>query len=543
MSLTNINKSSIAGVLNRTFDMKDVAGAYILIPDFQRPYCWSAEDIRILLNDVDELRYENDQKGYLGPNNEVDPYYFGTVCFKREKRDSGAFVLELLDGQQRLTSILMLTLLLYRRAARHADEDIHSFCAFVDNLLGDGWQESIVVKQPQTIRQIRKVALELDLDYEMVEVEATASSPSSTASKFYADTLRHDCRRMRFILEHGMVAVSFLETAREASQFFQGENNRGLAMSLLDLLKAYHLRFETEPKAIDRIQAIWSVFMPPEEEEDGETNSTASAENHSSTTQRRALRIVEDIVIPLLLLRFGVYPLSANDPRNVDHLKGVLGTPKGDLLADEKIKLLTAQKAEEELEYKLPPADLLTPMPPGLPFFEAIDQYRRFADAVAQFAGNKFSYFKNSSKIAYWMLIAWVDRYLPQKLSRQSAEVIKDALESDPEFRAYSRVILMFLKLMKQLKYHDEKGQEITLGVYDRVEFESILRLMQYESVSKSLFFLPHHTKSPAACRLELQRRLRPENIKNFNIKNFKWPALLYKKAYESREIIMKSNA
>lgn len=49
MSLTNINKSSIAGVLNRTFDMKDVAGAYIFIPDFQRPYCWGAKDIRLLI--------------------------------------------------------------------------------------------------------------------------------------------------------------------------------------------------------------------------------------------------------------------------------------------------------------------------------------------------------------------------------------------------------------------------------------------------------------------------------------------------------------
>ncbi|MDR3899073.1 MAG: DUF262 domain-containing protein, partial [Duodenibacillus sp.] len=208
MSLTIINKSSIAGVLNRTFGMKDVAGAYILIPDFQRPYCWSAEDIRLLLNDVDELRYENEQTGYMGPNNEIDPYYFGTVCFKREKRESGAFVLELLDGQQRLTSILMLTLLLYRRAARHADEDIQSFCSFVDNSLGDGWRESIVVKQPQTIRQIRRVTRELDLEYEIAELEARASAPSSMASKFYGDTLRHDCRRLRFILEHGMVAVS-----------------------------------------------------------------------------------------------------------------------------------------------------------------------------------------------------------------------------------------------------------------------------------------------------------------------------------------------
>ena len=541
MSLNNITQSSIAGVLKRTFCRQRVSNAYILIPEFQRPYCWTAENIRHLLSDVDSLRYRDEETGYLDPKGEVIPYYFGTVCFRRIRTESRDFVLELLDGQQRLISLLLLTILLYRRAARHADDNIRSFCGFVDYHLGHGWQDGIVVKQPQTIRQIRKVARELDLEYEVAELEAEAFGPDSPAADFYAETLRHDCRRMRFILEHGKVAVSILETPREASQFFQGENNRGLSPSLLDLLKAHHMRFETRQVAIDRIQDIWSVFVSPEEIA-GKNDSKSSTADDLIEAQHHALWIVEDLVIPLLLLRFDVFPLHANDPRNADLLKGVLGTPKRDRLADEKIERLFSQKKESmQTRGKLSPADLLQPMRPGLPFFEAIDQYRRFADAVEQLGANIPRYFKNSYKVAYWMQICWVDRFLLKNRSSQSVEDIRNALAADPEYQAYTRTIDRFLRFLKRQVYRDENGIPIELGVFERVDFGTVLRLMEYWNVSQSLFFLPHHTNSPTACRLELQRRLRPENLGSLFPKT--WMAERYESAYKSIRTIATAKA
>lgn len=393
MTLSNITQCSIAGIFRRTFYRRRVNNDYILIPEFQRPYCWSATDIRHLLSDVDALRYRSDQTGYQEAEGDPDPYYFGTVCFRRHQTSSGSFYLTLLDGQQRLTSILLLTTILYRRAEHHPDKEISAFCRFVDTRLGEGWRDCLIVKQPQTIRRIREVAKEFELEYSIAELEARAMGSSSREADFYTETLRQDCRRMRFILEYGMVAVSILETTREASQFFQGENNRGLSMSLLDLLKAHHMRFETAPKTIDKIQALWSIFVPPEEKESA-AEKASGAERASTgnrlAEQRRALWIVEELVLPLLLLRFGVFPLYANDPCNADFLKGLLGTPRHDRLADEKIQLASGRTPKGEL----PPADLLQPIRPGLPFFAALDQYRRFADAVDQLEANKPRFFK-----------------------------------------------------------------------------------------------------------------------------------------------------
>lgn len=55
MTLSNITQCSIAGIFRRTFYRRRVNNDYILIPEFQRPYCWSATDIRHLLSDVDAL--------------------------------------------------------------------------------------------------------------------------------------------------------------------------------------------------------------------------------------------------------------------------------------------------------------------------------------------------------------------------------------------------------------------------------------------------------------------------------------------------------
>ena len=69
-----------------------------------------------------------------------------------------------------------------------------------------------------------------------------------------------------------MVAVRLLISQAAAEQFFQGENNRGLPLSLLDLLKAYHMRVA---KACfhQEIGRIWHLFNEGEEEVPDEEES------------------------------------------------------------------------------------------------------------------------------------------------------------------------------------------------------------------------------------------------------------------------------
>ena len=70
------------------------------IPPCQRPYCWKLSDIEHVLADVADKR----------SSESTTPWYFGPICFRRDKD-----VLQIYDGQQRLTSMLLVVSVLAER--------------------------------------------------------------------------------------------------------------------------------------------------------------------------------------------------------------------------------------------------------------------------------------------------------------------------------------------------------------------------------------------------------------------------------------------
>ena len=110
-------------------------------------------------------------------------------------------------------------------------------------------------------------------------------------------------------------------------------------MSLLDILKAYHMRFETAPDRQKEIRRIWSAFneSPPSESD----RETLDDEDSKAAAARLAQRkyAVEAHVIPALLMRCDIdpWPESANSPQNADLLKGIIGTHRRDRIVDGKL--------------------------------------------------------------------------------------------------------------------------------------------------------------------------------------------------------------
>lgn len=86
---------------NNAKNIKEIlANDNYIIPRYQRNYAWGKAEISQLIKDVDEFFPEE--------NNEKKSYYLGSlVCFKRE---DGNF--ELIDGQQRHTTITLINLVL-----------------------------------------------------------------------------------------------------------------------------------------------------------------------------------------------------------------------------------------------------------------------------------------------------------------------------------------------------------------------------------------------------------------------------------------------
>lgn len=109
MSKLNVDQKTI----NDLFSDKK---ADFLIPDYQRPYAWSEEQCQTLWDDIFLFCFpDNDYQAF----DEDEEYFLGSiVTFKNEKGKS-----EVIDGQQRLTTLMLLLRAFYDKFASMKDKN------------------------------------------------------------------------------------------------------------------------------------------------------------------------------------------------------------------------------------------------------------------------------------------------------------------------------------------------------------------------------------------------------------------------------------
>ncbi len=535
-----IESSSIAGVIKRSFDRQGRKWIkHIVLPDFQRPYCWSLSDIQKILDDIDELRFSSEDRQYR-----EDEYYLGSICVmpaNESKDPDHLHDIALLDGQQRLTSLMILAHVLHTRAMKSTKNEIWSLGNAIDWSMGSHqeWKHAFLYRDPQTLRHIAEIHAEIERGYRQLEVDSALDDMHDGDSlSFYEETLLHDLRRFRYILHWGRVAVTVLQDIAEAEQYFQGENNRGLPMSLLDILKAYHMRFESDPVRLEEIRRIWSTFneLPVPEVDLNKTPEESLEDEVARSNTRVAKRkhSVEAHVIPALMMRCGIepWPSSANTPQNADWLRGIVGTHRDDRIVDRKLSVSTDKHL----------FDLLEPVQTGIGFFRMLDQYRRIDEALDVMEQQEKNIFNptagftlngDQTQILRLALIAWVDRFAPAPKGIEtfavdtSPEAWARFLSSDIEFRTYAR---HFARFINRLRNKDEKKDP---GAFKRLDKASLLRCLRYENVRTNLIFLPHRSATPASCKRELLNATTPQAMAAGDFFRSKKRLERYKRAYQ----------
>lgn len=192
------------------------------IPDYQRPYKWTAQNVMSLFDDI---RMHSDKPAYR----------LGTVVLHSNKEDSS---LDIVDGQQR-TLTLMLALLAINTYYNNnkASDDAKS----IDRVLRD---------LPQKVQAfINKPQFKDDFSlYNLYENYKVISNIINRGDF----TLQH----IQFLLTRCEVVIFVLDKESEAFQFFDSQNSRGKDLYPHDLLKAFHLReFKTGDEAL-RIKTV-----------------------------------------------------------------------------------------------------------------------------------------------------------------------------------------------------------------------------------------------------------------------------------------------
>ena len=202
-----------AGELNTSTSISRIISIFELlkdptlaIPQYQRPYKWTAKNINQLFSDI-------------AVHKDKTAYRLGTIVFHKDKdKENGKEVKNIVDGQQRTISLMLAAVALIKRNKKEKFKQKH---------LSDAMDQ---LQNARTPLSFESEISQTNIYNNYQEIDRLVSHDSFTEE--HIDFFLHKCE---------VVTVTLTDVS-EAFQFFDSQNARGRDLEPHDLLKAYHLR-------------------------------------------------------------------------------------------------------------------------------------------------------------------------------------------------------------------------------------------------------------------------------------------------------------
>ena len=240
MSKLNVDQKTI-------FDLFSDKKADFLIPDYQRPYAWDEEQCQTLWDDIFLFSFPDNNYETFDENEE---YFLGSiVTFKNEKGKS-----EVIDGQQRLTTLMLILRAFYEKFANMQDKNSILTRDRIEKCI---WKTDTFGTADKNILKIdSEVATDNDKD-EFLELLRTGIVKQGSKSQYIINyqfiQRKIDDFLQEFpsffpylparILGHCILLPIEAESQDTALRIFSTLNNRGLPLSDADIFKAQFYKF------------------------------------------------------------------------------------------------------------------------------------------------------------------------------------------------------------------------------------------------------------------------------------------------------------
>ncbi|TMP14247.1 hypothetical protein CWC02_18855 [Pseudoalteromonas sp. S2721] len=177
------------------------------IPAYQRPYKWSQTNLADLLSDLKVYR-------------EKSAYRLGSVVFHKHI-DSDKEALDIVDGQQRTLTLLLLVKALFEER--------------LNSLKRQDVKETLITLTEPINSFLARQTFNSDISHRNLHQNFMAAKRAVARSDFTEADID-------FLLNRCEVVTFVLDDVSEAFQFFDSQNARGRDLDPHDLLKAFHLR-------------------------------------------------------------------------------------------------------------------------------------------------------------------------------------------------------------------------------------------------------------------------------------------------------------
>jgi hypothetical protein len=243
--------------------LSTISRSRIVVPTFQRGYEWGKKHVEAFWTDIQQFEKER------GSQNGSNMYFLGPIVVLQKPND----ITELLDGQQRLaTATILLSVLRdiakatgvkdgidfardtqaqfitkeggeYALQLGETDEDY-----FRDSIQNDG-QVTAIPK----LRTHRNILVARAFLTEKVSSKVGGSNPNAKLTIL---------RSLRQILVSDLVFACIpVESERDAFRIFETLNDRGLRLSVPDLLLNYLMRLANPEKNRKQIRDLWTEMV------------------------------------------------------------------------------------------------------------------------------------------------------------------------------------------------------------------------------------------------------------------------------------------
>lgn len=273
-----------------------------VIPEYQRPYSWTEEQVITLFEDITEFSINvggSERKGAM--------YFLGSIVSYINENDE----CEIIDGQQRLTSLfLLLRAILYKLeySEDKSSKEAQNFIGKISSCLWEAGELTGEIDRTKPLISSRVINNEgNEIFFRILETGKTIPKAKDNYSKNYRlfqSLLETFCKHQSGVskgvydfvyalLNQVIVLPITADTQDTALTIFSTLNNRGLPLSHADIFKAkmYNPLSDAEKKVFiekwkemeqdttnlqfrDNITSLFTYYMPYLRAKEGDKNTT-----------------------------------------------------------------------------------------------------------------------------------------------------------------------------------------------------------------------------------------------------------------------------
>lgn len=254
MSKLNIDQKTIKDLFT---DKK----SDFLIPDYQRPYAWEEKECQTLWDDVFSFAFPGNNKDKF---NDDEEYFLGPiVTFTNENGK-----MEVIDGQQRLTTLMLLLRAFYERMLSMQDEES---CMTRDLLAQSIWKTNAFGKADTSKLKIDSEVATDDDKEEFLNILKNGKTEPKMKSKYALNYRFFEKKIEEFInsfasylpylpiriLNNCILLPIEAESQDTALRIFSTLNDRGKSLSDADIFKAQFYKYFSANGEKDKFIKEW----------------------------------------------------------------------------------------------------------------------------------------------------------------------------------------------------------------------------------------------------------------------------------------------